>query len=107
MLGFHARPVRAQRRVERDLGEVGHRAGDLRERREPGEVARRDPQHHPRSQLAQRGPERRRLERIARRQERTHVGRGPPLNARRLDLVGERRARGEQALREARPAECE
>ncbi len=105
VLGVHPRPVRGERRGERDLGEVGHGAGDLGERREAREVARRGAQHHPRAQFAQRGAERRRVERLARRQERAHVGRSPPGRACRIDLFGEGRSCGEQALREARPAQ--
>ena len=86
------------RRGERDLGEVAHRADHLRERREPGEVARGDAQHHARAQLAQRGArarvvvERSRAARNARIAAAVHV---PP--ARLLDLVGERGPRGERA----------
>ena len=109
VLRFHPRPVRAERRVERDLGEVGHRAGDLRERRESREVARRDAQHHPCAQLAQRGAERRRVERIACRQERTHVGRAPPRNRAphrpRRRVAGVRRAGAARSATSAAPRE--
>jgi hypothetical protein len=107
VLGFHAHAVRVERRVEGHLGEVGHRAGDLRERREAGEVARGDPQHHACSEFAERAGKRSRLGRVTSGEERPHPGRSPARAVRRLDFVRELRPRSEQALREPRPAQRE
>jgi hypothetical protein len=107
VVSFHARAVRAERRFERDLGEVGHRAGDFRELRQAREIPRRDPQHHACAEFAESCRQRLRVGRVATGEERAHARCGPTRAARGLDLFRELRPGREQALREPRPAQRE
>ena len=105
MLRLEARAVMPVRRFERDLGEVAHRADDLRERSEAGEIARGDAQEHARAQLAQRARERGIRGEVVSSQEFAHRGGGPARVGGLLDLRRERGTRREQARGVARAGE--